>query len=77
MKKILYRPNLSLPKRYDTDGYVEPYRDSISYNEETTITKEETLAEIAEEILSLQNVAVQLPDEMQPAINTMLNTRNK
>lgn len=74
MKKILYRPNLSLPKRYDTDGYVEPYRDSISYSEETNVTKEELLADIAEEILSLQNVAVQLPDEMQPAINTMLNT---
>jgi len=74
MKKIFYRPNLGLPKRYDTDGYVEPYRESISYDEETNESKEETLEDIAEQILSLQNVIVRLPDEMQPAINIMLNT---
>lgn len=74
MKKILYRPNLRLPKRYDTDGLVAPYREPLSSSQNSTPSKEEELEQIADEILSLQQVAMQLPDEMQHTVNTMLNT---
>lgn len=72
MNKILYRPNLKLPKHYETDGIVT--RDFVEqpYVEENK--KVEQLVEVANQILSLIEVTKVLPEELKPTINTMLNT---
>lgn len=74
MNKILYRPNLSLPKRYDTDGLVEPYREPLSSTQSSKPSKEEELEQIADDILSLQHTLEQLPSDIKPIVDTMFNT---
>lgn len=73
MNKILYRPRLRLHKKYDTDGVVAPvveYQEQV-YEEDIKI---EQLVEIANQILSLQEVCTQLPEAVKPTVNTIINT---
>lgn len=72
MKRILYRPKLGIHKRYNTDGEIEPI---IDYQELTVEEKkEEQLVEVANQILAIKDVMSQLPADMMPIINTMINT---
>lgn len=72
MNRILYRPNLGIQKRYETDGNVEPLKEyqPIPVEEQ----KVEHLIDVANQILAIKEVSTQLPNEMQSVINTMINT---